>query len=37
MATQLTAVYNLWDAKPYTCEYGVNTTIGNRFKHNKTG
>ena len=38
MATQLIVKYEqVWEPKrPYTCECGVNTTLGNRFRHNKT-
>ena len=38
MATQLIVKYEqVWEPKrPYTCECGTNTTLGNRFKHNKT-
>ncbi len=38
MATQLIVEYEqVWEPKrPYTCECGVNTTLGNRFRHNKT-
>ena len=38
MATQLIVKYEqVWEPKKrYTCSCGVNTTLGNRFRHNKT-
>ena len=38
MANQIKDVYvGLWNnPTPYTCECGTNTSLGNKFKHNKT-